>query len=236
VGGTFVGRESVVYCGEQLLDIYEPEVSRTSTAVVLWHGRGANEREALEPLARHVAGGGVRVMVPDWSTDDDADGRNHLTASLSFVLNSGSKERPVTRVVLAGWSLGASAGLDLLCHAEAFGGWRPDALVCISGGFHRSPYSPEQPSDSSVDPSVPLVLIHGASDEVVPPERSRVTFDRLLQEGWNVTLREVATDHAGAIGTVFDPARHRCVPTDDPGRQEALVTVAGVIADLALAG
>ena len=140
-GGTFVGRECVVYCGEQLLDMYEPEVSRTSTAVALWHGRGANEREALEPLARQIAGAGVRVMVPDWSTDDGADGRNHLTASLSFDLHSGSKEGPGDRVVLAGWSLGASAGLDLLCHPEAFGGWRPHALVCISGASidRRSP-------------------------------------------------------------------------------------------------
>jgi predicted esterase len=236
VGETVVGREGVAYCGEQLLDIYEPELSRTSTAVVLWHGSGANERDALEPLARQIAGAGMRVMVPDWSTDDDANGRNHLSASLSFVRNFRSNAGPVDRVVLAGWSLGASAGLDAVCHPEAFGGWRPDALICISGGFHRSPFSPEQPSGSSVDPSVPLVLFHGSFDGVAPSERSRVTFDRLLREGWSVTLRELATDHAGAIGTVYDPARHRCVPTDDPSRREALVTVATLIADLALGG
>jgi len=111
----------------------------------------------------------------------------------------------------------------VVCHPEVLGGWHPDALVCISGGFHRSPFSPERPGDSSVDPPMPL-------------ERSRVTFDRLLRQGWRVTLRGLATDHAGAIGTVFDPVRHRCVPTDDPSREAALITVATLIADLALAG
>ncbi|MGA2306454.1 MAG: hypothetical protein ABSH29_20045 [Acidimicrobiales bacterium] len=43
------------------------------------------------------------------------------------------------------------------------------------------------------------------------------------------------TDHAGAIGTVYDTGRQRCVPTDDPGRREVLVAVAALIADLALA-
>jgi hypothetical protein len=46
----------------------------------------------------------------------------------------------------------------------------------------------------------------------------------------------VATDHAGAIGTVFDPARRRCVPADDPTRRDVRTTVAAVIADLATLG
>lgn len=237
MGESVVCRESVAYCGEQLLDIYEPELPRTSTAVLLWHGSGANERDVLEPLARQIARAGVRVMVPDWSTDDDTNGRSHLTASLAYVRNFHSKFGAVDRVVLAGWSLGASAGLDVVRHPELFGGWRPKGFVGISGGFNRSPFFKEEGSrDSSVDPSLPLVLVHGSSDEIVLPERARVTCDHLRKEGWSVTSREVTTDHAGAIGTVYDPARHRCVPTDDPSRLEVLTTVASLIADLVLSG
>jgi predicted esterase len=236
VSESVVCRECVAYCGDQLLDIYEPEHSRTSTAVLLWHGSGANERDVLEPLAHQIASAGVLVMVPDWSTDDDANGRKHLTASLTFVRSFHSKVGAVDRVLLAGWSLGASAGLDVVRHPELLGGWRPAGFVGISGGFNRSPFFEEEWRDSSVDPSIPLVLVHGSSDEVALPERARVTRDHLLDEGWSVRGREVTTDHAGAIGTVYDPARHRCVPTDDPSRLEVLTTVASLIADLALAG
>ena len=164
---------------------------------------------------------------------------SHLRPALSFDVG------PVDRVVLAGWSLGASAALDLVCHPELVGGWRPGAVVAISGGFDRSPFTHDAIADewrrssgapSTVDPSIPLLLVHGSSDEIVPPERSVVTFARLLEEGWRVTHREVTTDHAGAIGTVFDPARQRCAPTTDPGRQDVLTTVAQLIADLALEG
>jgi predicted esterase len=233
VGELAVTRECVAYRGEQLLDIYLPEQDRGSSAVLLWHGSGANERDVLEPLAHQIAWAGVRVIVPDWSTDDGANGRNHLTASLTFARHSVAKEGSVDRLVLAGWSLGASAGLDLVRHPELVDGWRPTAFVGISGGFNRSPFFEKEWRGSSVDPSIPLVLVHGSADEVVPRGRSAVIFERLSREGWSVTLREVAADHAGAIGTVFDPARRRCVPAYDPGRRGVRATVAEVIVDLA---
>jgi hypothetical protein len=49
-----------------------------SAAVLLWHGKGANERDILEPLARRIAIAGVAAIVPDWSTDDGVYGRNYL--------------------------------------------------------------------------------------------------------------------------------------------------------------
>jgi predicted esterase len=234
VGEPVNSRESIAYSGEQLLDTYEPARPRTATAVLLWHGSGANERVVLEPLARHIANAGVRVFVPDWSSDDDANGRTHLTASLSFARNVLSGAGSGDGLVLAGWSLGASAGLDVVRHPEVVGGWRPTAFVGVSGGFHGSPFSEAVPRQPSVDPSIPLVLVHGSADEVVPIERSRATYERLLEEGWRVTLREVPTDHAGAIGTVYDPARSRCVPADAQLRRGVLAAVADLIADLAL--
>ena len=102
----------------------------------------------------------------------------------------------------------------------------------MSGGFDGSPFSNGQPGP--VDPSIHLLLVHGSSDEVVPVGRSRGTFEQLRDEGWSVGLHEVAADHAGVIGTVYDPALHRCVPTKDPTRRSLLVTVATLIADMAI--
>jgi len=219
----------------KLLDIYVPEVSRGSAAVLLWHGSGAAERDVLEPLARRIAIAGVGVITPDWSTDDGADGRNDLASSLSFVQKELRKYMVVERIVLAGWSLGASAGLDVVRHPQVVGGWRPAAFVGISGGYARSPFS-HVTSRFSADPSLPVLLIHGSSDEVVPVERSQITFAHLQREGWSVAIEEVRSDHAGTIGTAYDPARHRCVPTADPERLDVLATVAALIAELARAG
>jgi predicted esterase len=234
MGEAIVRRKGCVDYGlGQLLDTYEPERPRGSVAVLLWHGSGPNERDVLEPLADQIAAAGVTTIVPDWSCDDGGRGRHHLTASLAFTRDlSGSIG--LGRVVLAGWSLGASAGLDVVLLTTILGGWRPAAFIGLSGGFDDSPYSERDSFAVTVDPSVPLLLIHGSSDEVVPIGRARITFEALLRAGWEVTLREVETDHAGAIGTIYDPTKHRCVPTDDPIRQELLTTIARWIVDFAL--
>jgi acetyl esterase/lipase len=219
-------------CG-QSLDIYEPGHPGGSAALLLWHGRGPNERDVLEPLAERIAAAGVATIVPDWSRDDGGGGKHDLGASLAFIREL-SARNGFGRVVLAGWSLGANAGLDVVLRMTFLGGWRPAAFIGISGGFDESPYREPNSSGVVVDPSLPLLLIHGSHDEIVPVERARITFESLRRAGWDVTLREIGTDHAGGIGTVYDPAAQRCVPTEDPDRRQLLTTVAGWISEFAL--
>ena len=228
-------RGSIDYGLGRLLDIYEPDHGSGSTGVLLWHGSGANERDVLEPLARQVAASGVAAFVPDWSCDDGGGGQHHLCASLAFTCDY-LAGRGVPRVVLVGWSLGASAALDVVLRSTLLGGWRPAAFAGISGGYSHSPFHGPRAIGVPPDPSVPLplLLVHGSSDEVVPVERARLTYEALRRAGWPVVLHEVASDHAGAIGTVYDPTAQRCVPTDEPVRRETLATVAGWISDLAL--
>ncbi len=202
--------------------------------MLLWHGRGRNERDVLEPLAHRIAAAGVVTIVPDWSCDDGGRGKHDLTASLAFSRDLAARGGP-SRLVLAGWSFGANAGLDVVFRTAILGGWRPDAFIGISGGFDDSPYRQQPPSGLAADPSVPVLLIHGSLDEVVPVERARLTFDALREAGWDVVLREVETDHAGAIGTVYDPTSHRCLPTGDPLRLELLTSIAGWVSEFALA-
>jgi predicted esterase len=217
----------------QSLDIYRPQHPRGEVGLLLWHGSGPNERDVMEPLARSIATAGVLTIVPDWNSGDGGRGRHHLCASLAFVRDA-SESMGLTRLVLVGWSLSASAGLDVIRMCTTLGGWRPDAFVGISGGFDDSPYSEVESSTVTVLPSVPLLLIHGSSDEVVPVERSRSTLQDLRSGGWDVELREVDTDHAGTIGTVYDFDRRRCLPADDPHRRETLATIGEWIAGFAL--
>jgi predicted esterase len=169
----------VDYGPGQLLDIYEPERPRGSVTVLLWHGSGPNERDVLEPLAHRIATAGVTTIVPDWSCDDGGRGRHHLTASLAFTRDL-SARTGFGRVILAGWSLGASAGLDVVLLTTILGGWRPAAFVGLSGGFDGSPYRGRDSVDVPVNPCAPLLLIHGSSDEVVPIEQARITFEAFL--------------------------------------------------------
>jgi predicted esterase len=217
----------------QSLDIYEPVRPRGSVALLLWHGRGPNERDVMESLAQSIAGAGVSTFVPDWTSDDGRRGRHHLSSSLAFAGDL-VDALGLNRLVLAGWSLGASAGLDVVRMCTVLGGWRPDGFIGLAGGYDGSPYRTPYSGLAVAHPSVPVLLIHGSSDEVVPPSRSRRVFDDLRPAGWDIELREVKTDHAGTIGTVYDPVRRRCVRTDNRDRLATLATVAGWVAAFAL--
>ena len=55
--------------------------------------------------------------------------------------------------------------------------------------------------------------MHGTEDAIVPVAASREFAALLARRGWPVRLEEQPTDHAGVIGTEYDPSARRCVPT-----------------------
>jgi hypothetical protein len=59
---------------------------------------------------------------------------------------------------------------------------------------------------------VPFWLVHGTEDATVPAAASREFAALLARRGWPVRLEEQPTDHAGVIGTEYDPLARRCVP------------------------
>jgi hypothetical protein len=112
----------------KLLDVYRPAtVTDPSPAVLLWHGRGPDERDVLAPLARATAELGVTVFVPDWRADAYDGGRTHLRESASFarrhVVSLGGNAQ---QIVLAGWSLGGKSALGVALNPSVFDGWRPE--------------------------------------------------------------------------------------------------------------
>lgn len=228
------------YAPGKVLDVHHPTDGRgVAPVMLLWHGSGPDERDALAPLAAVLAQLGVLVLVPDWQSDDVAVGSRQLLASVEFARTaSPDLGGDPARLVLAGWSLGANAAAWVGLHPGAVDGWAPAAVVGLGGSFVGSPFGDEvfagvDTAEGSARPGRAL-LVHGTVDNLVPVERSAEVADRLAGLGWTVRLRRVVADHAGVIGTVYDRARGRCVPSDDPARAAALVEVADLVARVAL--
>ena len=203
----------------RVLDVYRPKDGGHDLPVVLlWHGSGPNERDALAGLARAVASQGCLCLVPDWQSDDVIRGRRDLLESLSFTLSRSERwGGHGGRIALAGWSLGANAAADVVLHPGVVDGWRPRALVGIAGSYDGSPITDFPLAEGRAsDTGVRCVLIHGIQDSVVPVQRSRDTHQALQEWGWSSVLREVDTDHAGVIGARYDPTSSRCIPERTP--------------------
>ncbi|MEU8484756.1 alpha/beta hydrolase [Streptomyces sp. NPDC048641] len=212
------------------LDIHNSPATE-GPCVLLWHGIGPDERDVLVPLAQDIAELGLTVLVPDWRADTPDEGRAHLTDSLRFARDFAGPSR---QLVVAGWSAGAGAALGVALDPELFDGRPPAAAVGIAGGYRRPARTtgavPLQALGRATA-RVPVRLVHGTEDPAVSVESSREMHEALRAHGWDCTLGEQATDHAGVLGCVYDPGAGRCV-ADASVRAFGLAT-AEVVADVA---
>ncbi|MDF9811436.1 alpha/beta hydrolase [Streptomyces sp. SPB162] len=224
--------------GGQCLDVHRPPSSPSAAPVVLlWHGRGPDERDVLAPLARGAAGLGAVVFVPDWRPDAPDGGRAQLAESVTFARENAARfGGDPERMVLAGWSLGANAVLGVALDPAALDGWRPRAVVGIAGGYRlRAPTTGTVPIDDAsrrggAVPPIPVHLVHGTTDPAVDIEQSRELRDALEEHGWPVRLDELATDHAGVVMTEYDVERQRCLPSTAPHAVDAGTHTARLLA------
>jgi alpha/beta superfamily hydrolase len=203
------------YAPGRLLDVHgDGEVG----IVLMWHGRGPNERDVLTTLAGTVAAEGYRVLVPDWNSEADDGGRSDLLASLDWARRQSEDSGRAGELALVGWSLGGTAAVGLAVQPS---GTPLDRVVTLAANFDSvDPISgvrlpdPLAPSNGRTH----IVVIHGDRDEVVDPAIGRDGARRLQQAGWPVSLVNTGTDHAGVVMTAYDEAVQRCVPTDDEVR------------------
>ncbi|WP_441250803.1 alpha/beta hydrolase [Kitasatospora sp. McL0602] len=206
------------------LDVHRPGAgagrpSGPLPTVLLWHGRGPDERDVLAPFARATAALGVLVLVPDWRPDSADGGLADLTDSVAFARQhadgyGGSTER----ITLAGWSLGGKCAVAAALHPVAPDGWRPHAVAALAGGFTTpAPFSGTAPVEEArradlTVPQVPVLLVHGTEDTIVEARQSHDLAAALTGHGWPVTVEELRTDHAGVVMTTYSPTHARCLP------------------------
>ncbi|WP_354638328.1 alpha/beta hydrolase [Kitasatospora camelliae] len=227
--------------GGQVMDVYRPAGAPEPVGtVLLWHGRGPDERDVLAPIARATAALGVLVLVPDWRPDAPDGGRRHLAESAAFARrNTADLGGDPGRITLAGWSLGGKAAVAVGLDPDGFDGWRPHAVVGVAGAYGTpAPSTGSAPlevlgRDGGPVPPVPVWLVHGTADPVVDAERSRELHAALGALGRPVSLTEVATDHAGVVMTEYSPAHDRCLPGTADHALRAGARTARVLAEAA---
>ena len=182
----------------------------------------------LRDAAREVTLLGGLCLVPDWQSDDSAEGPRNLLESLSFAQSHVARfGGDPGRISLGGWSLGANAAADLVLHPEIAGGWLPNAFVGLAGGYGKSPFSHGEVIDRVTNHgAVPVLLMHGSRDEVVPPSHSTRFYETLHRWDWPAALRDVNADHAGILGTRYDADLVRCIGSTEPDRVRSVELVA----------
>jgi dienelactone hydrolase len=223
--------KTLEYAPERLVDIYG---KRSPNTVLLWHGRGPDERDVLAPLATLVASRGVRVLVPDWDSTKPDGGRSDLLQSVKFARDYDAE--PDSQLVVAGWSLGGTAAASLALNARRLG-LEFIPAVCLAGAFHANDPLSGKPFRSMVpSPRSPgsIRLIHGTKDDIAVIEGAKEFATVLNHAGWHTALLELSTDHAGIVGTQFEDDRSRCVPSRSPAVKEAVESAATVLVEASL--
>lgn len=120
-------------------------------------------------------------------------------ATMTEAIDGAIAAAPAPDVVLVGWSQGAAAALAFALRPEAaplsaviaLAGWLPD--------LHGIEWSPTD--------ETPILLLHGADDEVVPPLQGRSAARFLERSGADVTWEEVQGDHHVTEGMLDAAAR-----------------------------
>jgi dienelactone hydrolase len=225
-----VSKHSFDIAEGQTVDLCTPVSGPSDVTVLLWHGSGPRERGVMSPLAEEVAKLGASVYVPDWSSDAEDRGVADLFRSLDFVVSEIRREpSPSSRMVLAGWSAGASAAMAMALRGEEER--RPSSVIAIAGRYDIiGPLGDDRPMNMSMGSpgEVSIRLIHGRHDTVVAAEQSELLFTALSGSGWSSSLTLVDADHAGVIGCRYDEERDLCVPSSDEGVQDVLRNVAAL--------
>ncbi len=182
-----------------------PAAGEATGALVLFHGRGADEHDlfplldVLDPERRLHGycprgplslppGGAHWYVVPRVGYPDPASFSSAYAEAAEWL-----DSLPYTRVVLGGFSQGSVMALAL-----GLGTGRPrPAAICAFSGF--IPVVEGWTLDET-PPLPPVALGHGTFDPVISVEFGRATRDRLLAAGADVLYREYPLPHT------LDPA------------------------------
>jgi phospholipase/carboxylesterase len=185
-----------------LTALERPAAGEPDGALVLLHGRGADERDlyplldALDPARRLQGytpraplalppGGAHWYVVPRVGYPDPETFRIGYTAAAEWL---DALPFPAERIVLGGFSQGA-----VMAYALGLGKGRPRpaALMALSGFIPTvEGWEPDLES-----PFPPIAIVHGEYDPVIPVEFARRARALLEEAGARPIYREVPVDH-----------------------------------------
>ncbi len=212
-----------------MLDAVELQTTPEPTATILWlHGLGADgydfvpvvkELEARgAPPARYVfphapempvtINGGyvMRAWYDILGTDlvrreDEAGVRASQAAIEALIAHEVARGTPAHRIVLAGFSQGGAITLQTGLRQR----------VPLAGLVALSTYLPladrieaERATESA---QVPIFMVHGSQDTVIPIARATASRDRLQQLGYGVEWHEYPMPHSVCAEELEDLAR-----------------------------
>lgn len=215
-------RDSASFGGSSSL--LNRETRRMKSTVVLWHGSGPREGAVMEPLAAALAERGHQAVAVDWDSHAGDRGRSTLLSSLNdATVQAMDAGLPL---VVAGWSLGGTAALSLAARKDDH--LLVDAVVGLAVDFGaRSPLDHTTVGDVVLHR--PVRLVHGRFDTIVAPERA-IAFAERHRPLCELTL--VDSDHAGVVGTQWDVAAGRCLPSSDGRAQRGLAAAVAAVEDV----
>ena len=184
-----------------------PAAGEAEGALILLHGRGADEHDLfplldlLDPKRRltgYTPGGPLSLppggrhwyVVPRVGFPDPDTFAASLARLEAFVEATGV---PPERIVLGGFSQGTAMSYAL---ALAVGRPRPAGLIALSGFI---PTVPGFEVDLESRAGLPVAIGHGTQDPVIPVEFARDARARLEAAGADVTY------HESPIGHTIDP-------------------------------
>ncbi len=167
-----------------------PEEPDRGVAVLVANGN-AGDREARAPLARALAERGMAVLLFDYrgyggnpgSPSEDGLARDVRAAQAYLVGEAGL---PPDRILYYGESLGAAVVTELATeHPPAGMVLRSPFVDLASVGQVHYPFLPVGTLlrdrfplvEQLADVQVPLVVVYGSEDSVVPPEQSRTVAE-----------------------------------------------------------
>jgi phospholipase/carboxylesterase len=198
--------------------LYRPAAGDPEGALVLFHGRGADERDLfplldmLDPERRLLGAtargplslppGGAHWYVVRRVGYPDPETFNSTYPELASWLDDLPAEHgiPPERTVLGGFSQGSVMAYALGLGPERP---RPAGIVALSGFLPRVEDFELELAKAA---GLPVAIGHGTHDPVISVEFGRDARDRLLEAGARVTYRESPMPHT------IDPAFLRDLP------------------------
>lgn len=189
-------------------------------AVVVLHGRGANERDLL-PVANRLDDGlhVISLRAPEplmggytWyeldlpagdlhrSQPDAEDFRHSLdlvNASIGAAIDAYGLDP--SGIGLLGFSQGAIVSFALVIESPADFAW----AVGLHGYLPAS-HAEATPADAA---GRPVFVSAGSADQIIPPDRARAAADRLEAMGFAVEFREYDASHGIAHEELDDVVR-----------------------------